>query len=113
MKTFKQFLEGKLPDGMYPTPMVQLSLGWAFRHKKFATWHKLYKKHIDDYYDSMKEFRAAGGKPYSRSWSEMVGYHVQNTNYDGEKGVNAFWAAISKKFKITPEDLNWKPGQPI
>jgi len=111
-KTFKQhFDEAKLPDGMYPTPMVQLSLSWAFRNKKFNTWHKAYKKHIGDYYDSLKDFQAQGGKAYGRSWSAMVSYHVQNTDYDWEPGINKFWAEISKKFKITPEDLNYKPGQ--
>lgn len=104
MKTFKQYFNEQAdPD---EDLLMQLMSLWAVTNKKYRAWYNLYKKHIDDWFDSIDHFKANGGKTYGQKWHEIVSTHIHNEDWFYQrKKVAALWKATQKKFKITWADL--------
>lgn len=97
--------EEKLPKNLDPTGFMHTMIHYAVNKNKFNTWHKMFKKYFK-FFDSLKDYQYAGGKAYGQKWSIIVANHIYDEDYDyHEKDVLKLWNDVSKKFKISFEEM--------
>lgn len=100
-------LKNYLTESIKENDIMGRMSGWARKNKKFSPWYKLYKIHIDDWFDTLKHYKDQGGKVYpGDKWVDIIQRHIGNEDYSYmRKDVLKLWQATQQKFKITMDNI--------
>lgn len=101
----KQYI--KEDRGISEPKLMNALANWSISNKKLITFNKEFSKTFS-WYRNIKEYKEAGGAVHGQTWGSILANHISDMGDDwwyNRKNVWKFWNIISKRLKITLDDL--------